>query len=176
MPLPTKIVLEVVTPMGLLLREEVDEVIAPGEDGYFGVRPGHTPFLSTLGLGEISFRVGGQWVYLTCFWGFCEVLPDRVNILAELGERKGRGAGGPLLVGFAAETEDLLARAEAKLVAKNLDFIVANDVSRSDAGIEADLNEVTVLDGKGGRHVIPLQAKRGVAESILDRVFGTEAP
>ena len=87
MALPTKIVLEVVTPMGLLLREEVDEVIAPGEDGYFGVRPGHTPFLSTLGLGEISYRVGGQWLYITCFWGFCEVLPDRVNILAELGER-----------------------------------------------------------------------------------------
>jgi F-type H+-transporting ATPase subunit epsilon len=65
----------------------VDEVIAPGEDGYFGVRPGHTPFLSTLGLGEISYRLGGQWLYLTCFWGFCEVLPDRVNILAELGER-----------------------------------------------------------------------------------------
>ena len=87
MALPTKIVLEVVTPMGLLLREEVDEVIAPGGDGYFGVRPGHTPFLSTLGLGEISSRVGGQWLYLTCFWGFCEVLPDRVNILAEMGER-----------------------------------------------------------------------------------------
>ena len=88
MPLPTKILLEVVTPMGLLLREEVDEVIAPGADGYFGVRPGHTPFLSTLGLGEISYRTGGQWLYLTCFWGFCEVLPDRVNILAELGERQ----------------------------------------------------------------------------------------
>ena len=87
MALPTKIVLEVVTPMGLLLREEVDEVIAPGEDGYFGVRPGHTPFLSTLGLGEITYKVGGQWLHLTCFWGFCEVLPDRVNILAELGER-----------------------------------------------------------------------------------------
>ena len=87
MALPTKIVLEVVTPMGLLLREEVDEVIAPGEDGYFGVRPGHTPFLSTLGLGEITYRVGGQWLHLTCFWGFCEVLPDRVNILAEVGER-----------------------------------------------------------------------------------------
>ena len=52
MALPTKILLEVVTPTGLLLREEVDEVIAPGEDGYFGVRPGHTPFLSTLGLGR----------------------------------------------------------------------------------------------------------------------------
>ena len=69
MALPTKIVLEVVTPMGLLLREEVDEVIAPGEDGYFGVRPGHTPFLSTLGLGEIQYRLGGQWLHLTCFWG-----------------------------------------------------------------------------------------------------------
>ena len=87
MPLPTKIVLEVVTPMGLLLREEVDEVIAPGEDGYFGVRPGHTPFLSTLGAGEITYRRGSEKSYLTCFWGFCEVLPDRVNILAELGER-----------------------------------------------------------------------------------------
>ena len=87
MPLPTKITLEVVTPMGLLLREEVDEVIAPGEDGYFGVLPGHTPFLSTLGLGEITYRLGGQCHHLTCFWGFCEVLPDRVNILAEIGER-----------------------------------------------------------------------------------------
>ncbi|HUG55230.1 MAG TPA: ATP synthase F1 subunit epsilon [Vicinamibacteria bacterium] len=87
MALPTKIVLEVVTPTGLLLREEVEEVIAPGEDGYFGVRPGHTPLLSTLGLGEIQYRVRGQWLFLTSFWGFCEVLPDRVNILAEIGER-----------------------------------------------------------------------------------------
>ena len=87
MPLPTSIELEVVTPEGLLLREQVDEVIAPGGEGYFGVLPGHTPFLSTLGLGEISYRRGAQWSHLTCFWGFCEVLPDRVNILAELGER-----------------------------------------------------------------------------------------
>jgi F-type H+-transporting ATPase subunit epsilon len=87
MPLPTKLVLEVVTPVGLLLREEVDEVIAPGELGYFGVLPGHTPFLSTLGVGEITYRVGGAWQHLTSFWGFCEVLPDRVNILAEVGER-----------------------------------------------------------------------------------------
>jgi F-type H+-transporting ATPase subunit epsilon len=86
-PLPTKITLEVVTPMGLLLREEVDEVVAPGEEGYFGVLPGHTPFLSTLGLGEITYRIGAQRLRLTCFWGFCEVLPDRVNILAEVGER-----------------------------------------------------------------------------------------
>jgi F-type H+-transporting ATPase subunit epsilon len=85
--LPTEILLEVVTPEGLLLREQVDEVVAPGEEGYFGVLPGHTPFLSTLGLGEITYRRGADKHHLSCFWGFCEVLPDRVNILAEIGER-----------------------------------------------------------------------------------------
>ena len=79
--------LEVVTPAGLLLREEVDEVIAPGQLGYFGVLPGHTPFLSTLGMGVIRYDKGAEQHHLTCFWGFCEVLPDRVNILAEIGER-----------------------------------------------------------------------------------------
>jgi F-type H+-transporting ATPase subunit epsilon len=85
--LPTRLTLEVVTPEGLLLREEVDDVVAPGDLGYFGVLPGHTPFLTTLGAGEISYGVGGARQRLTCFWGFCEVLPDRVSILAELGER-----------------------------------------------------------------------------------------
>ncbi len=85
--IPTSVVLEVVTPEGLLLRESVDEVVAPGADGYFGVRPGHTPMLSTLGIGVISYRLGATWHHLTSFWGFCEVLPDRVNILAEVGER-----------------------------------------------------------------------------------------
>jgi F-type H+-transporting ATPase subunit epsilon len=100
MALPTNLTLEVVTPEGLLLREVVDEVIAPGSDGYFGVRPGHTPMLASLGAGEISYRQGPTWQYLTCFWGFCEVLPDRVNVLAEIGER--------------AETIDV-SRAEAAL-------------------------------------------------------------
>jgi F-type H+-transporting ATPase subunit epsilon len=87
MALPTRLQLDVVTPEGLLLREEVEEVIAPGSEGSFGVLPGHTPFLTTLGVGEIAFRRGGEWSYLTCFWGFCEVLPDKVSILAEIGER-----------------------------------------------------------------------------------------
>jgi F-type H+-transporting ATPase subunit epsilon len=85
--LPTKLTLEVVTPEGLLLREEVDDVVAPGELGYFGVLPGHTPFLTTLGAGEITYKIGSARHRLTCFWGFCEVLPDRVSILAEVGER-----------------------------------------------------------------------------------------
>lgn len=87
MALPTHLTLEVVTPEGLLLKEQVDEVIAPGEEGYFGVLPGHTPFLSTLGVGEIAYRRGAEWGHLSCFWGFCEVLPDKVSILAEVGER-----------------------------------------------------------------------------------------
>jgi len=87
MPLPTMLTLEIVTPEGLLLRDEVDEVIAPGSDGYFGVRPGHTPLMAALGLGELSYRKQHAWRRLTCFSGWCEVLPDRVNVLAEIGER-----------------------------------------------------------------------------------------
>jgi F-type H+-transporting ATPase subunit epsilon len=87
MPLPTKLALEIVTPEGLLLRDEVDEVIAPGEEGYFGVRPGHTPLMATLGVGELTYRKDGTWQHLTCFSGWCEVLPDRVNVLADMGER-----------------------------------------------------------------------------------------
>lgn len=87
MALPDHLTLEIVTPSGLLLRDEVDEVVAPGEQGYFGVRPGHTPFLTTLGVGALAYRKGADWHYLSTFWGFCEVLPDQVNVLAEVGER-----------------------------------------------------------------------------------------
>jgi F-type H+-transporting ATPase subunit epsilon len=87
MALPSKLALEIVTPEGLLLRDEVQEVIAPGELGYFGVRPGHTPLMATLGMGEFSYRKENAWHRLTCFSGWCEVLPDRVNVLADIGER-----------------------------------------------------------------------------------------
>jgi F-type H+-transporting ATPase subunit epsilon len=87
MALPLKLTLEIVTPEGLLLRDEVEELIAPGEQGYFGVRPGHTPLMATLGAGELSYRREGAWHRITCFSGWCEVLPDRVNVLADVGER-----------------------------------------------------------------------------------------
>ena len=85
--LPTKLLVELVTQEGLLLRESVDELIAPGADGYFGVLPGHTPMLAALGNGSLWIRSGTKEMLFSCFGGFCEVLPDRVNILAELGER-----------------------------------------------------------------------------------------
>ena len=85
--LPTKLTLEVVTPDGLLMRDEVDSVQAPGSEGSFGVLPGHIPMLTTLGAGEITYRQGAETGHIVCLFGFCEVLPDRVHILAEGGER-----------------------------------------------------------------------------------------
>lgn len=79
--------LEVVTPDGLLLRDEVESVQAPGSEGSFGVLPGHIPLLTTLGAGEIVYRKGGEVGRIVCLFGFCEVLPDRVHIMAESGER-----------------------------------------------------------------------------------------
>jgi F-type H+-transporting ATPase subunit epsilon len=87
MALPTKLTLEIVTPDRSLVREEVDEVELPGSEGYFGVLPGHTPLLSTLMVGEMWYRVGQEKRYLAVAGGFVEVLPDRVTVLAQIGER-----------------------------------------------------------------------------------------
>jgi len=87
MPLPESIHLEIVTPERRLVSEVVDEVILPGSEGSLGVRPGHTPLLTTLGIGELVYRRGGDKRYLAIAWGFAEVLPDRVSVLAEIAER-----------------------------------------------------------------------------------------
>jgi len=87
MALPTKLTLEIVTPDRALLREEVDEVVVPGSQGEFGVLPGHTPMLSTLQIGELWYRQGQEKHYLAIAFGFVEVLPDRVTVLAQVGER-----------------------------------------------------------------------------------------
>ncbi len=87
MALPTKIALEIVTPDRSLVREEVDEVELPGSEGYFGVLPGHTPLLSMLMVGELWYRIGQEKRYLAVAGGFVEVLPDRVTVLAQVGER-----------------------------------------------------------------------------------------
>ncbi len=87
MALPTKLKLEIVTPARALLAEEVDEVVVPGSEGYFGVLPGHTPLLSMLKVGELWFRQGQEKHYLAVAFGFVEVLPDRVTVLADIGER-----------------------------------------------------------------------------------------
>jgi F-type H+-transporting ATPase subunit epsilon len=87
MALPTKITLEIVTPDRSLVNEQVDEVQLPGSDGYFGVLPGHTPLLATLTVGEMWYRVGQEVRYLAIAFGFVEVQPDRVTVLAQIAER-----------------------------------------------------------------------------------------
>jgi F-type H+-transporting ATPase subunit epsilon len=87
MALPTSIDLQIVTPDRLLVHEQVDEVQIPGSEGYFGVLPGHTPLLASLAVGELWFRKGPDKTYLAIAFGFAEVLPDRVTILARIAER-----------------------------------------------------------------------------------------
>ena len=87
MALPTSIDLQIVTPDRMIVHEQVDEVEIPGVDGYFGVLPGHTPMLAALSVGEMWYRKGQEKTYLAIAFGFAEVLPERVTILAQLAER-----------------------------------------------------------------------------------------
>ena len=96
------------------------------------------------------------------------VLHGTPDILADLGLRR-RASGGPVLVGFAAETQDVVTRAAEKREQKHADLIVANDVARSDSGFDVDTNAVTIV-GADGAESLPLQSKDRVAAEILDRV------
>ena len=98
------------------------------------------------------------------------VLEEGPDILAELGRSKGP----EILVGFAAETDDLLANAAQKLAAKNADFIVANDISAPGLGIGSDRNAVTILSKDGSSRTVPEASKAEIADAILDRIFGAE--
>src|SRR5262245_49158872 len=87
MALPTKLQLQIVSAERSLVNETVDEVEVPGADGYFGVLPGHTPLLALLGAGELWYRQGQEKTYLLIAFGFAEVQPDRVTILAHIAEK-----------------------------------------------------------------------------------------
>jgi F-type H+-transporting ATPase subunit epsilon len=87
MALPSKIHLQIVSADRSLVNEQVDEVEVPGLDGYFGVLPGHTPLLAVLGTGELWYRIGNDKSYLAIAFGFAEVQPDQMTVLAEVAER-----------------------------------------------------------------------------------------
>jgi F-type H+-transporting ATPase subunit epsilon len=77
---------ELATPSRMLVSDEVDEVVAPGIEGYFGVLPGHAALLTTLGNGSVTYRIGREEKRLAVLGGFAEVQPERVIILAEVAE------------------------------------------------------------------------------------------
>jgi phosphopantothenoylcysteine decarboxylase/phosphopantothenate--cysteine ligase len=102
--------------------------------------------------------------------GLTLALVRNPDILAQVAAQKSAGYGPRLTVGFAAETEELLANARSKLTRKKLDMIAANDVTASDAGFAVDTNRVTLLTGDGEIEALPLLSKTEVAEAILDKV------
>ena len=122
--LPSKINLTVVTRERKIIDAEVDEVILPATDGEIGVLPGHTPLLAMLRIGQLRYRTGGRTERLVISWGFAEVLPDRVIVLAERGFLPGeidRAAAEQERIAAEREIADLsshdpeFARVEARL-------------------------------------------------------------
>lgn len=81
-----KLKLEMVTPYKQVLSEEVDEIIMPGQMGELGILPGHTPLLTTLKVGEFTYRKGGSSFHVAVNWGYVEVEEDTVIVLAETAE------------------------------------------------------------------------------------------
>jgi F-type H+-transporting ATPase subunit epsilon len=148
MALPTSIDLQIVTPEKMLVREQVDEVEIPGTDGYFGVLPGHTPMLASLAVGELWYRKGQEKTYLSIAYGFCEVLPERVTILAQLAERAEEID--------VARAEEARKRAEARLTAAKGEV----DYERARSALVKSLARLQVssraqLAGRVGRQRMP---------------------
>jgi F-type H+-transporting ATPase subunit epsilon len=79
--------LEIVTPEKLVVKGSAEEAQIPGLNGYLGILPGHAPLITELAVGLITYRMGGETHTLAVAWGFMEVLPDKVTILAEAAER-----------------------------------------------------------------------------------------
>jgi len=129
-----RLLLEIVTPYRLVISEEVDEVVAPGLEGEFGVLPGHTPFLTILKLGEMSYRKGNERRYLVINWGYAEVEPDKVIILAE-GCEKAEEIDIERAISAKKRAEERLAMAERK--AEGIDIERARaSLARATARIE----------------------------------------
>ena len=124
MALPAHLTLVIVTPDRAVAHDHVDEVEIPGADGYFGVLPGHTPLLASLQVGELWYRKASEKSYMSIAFGFAEVLPDRVTILAQIAERADE-----IDVGRA---EDEKRRAEAQL-------------SRRPSGTEIEAARISML-------------------------------
>ncbi len=129
--------LEVVTPERLIVNTTTDEAQVPGKSGYLGILPGHAPLITELAIGEISYRQNGVLTYLSVAWGFAEVLPERVTILAETAER-----AEDIDIKRAQEARD---RAEQRL--KKID--ASTDVDRANAALERANSRLEVA---GTRH------------------------
>ncbi len=132
-----KLTLEVVTPHGPVLKDEVDEVVAPGSEGEFGVLPGHVPFVTTLKVGMLIYKKGGTTNYLFVNSGYSEISGDTVLVLADSAE-KAEDIDVERAKAAMKRAEELLKKQE------NVDF------ARAQAALERAINRIQVAE-KAGR-------------------------
>jgi F-type H+-transporting ATPase subunit epsilon len=130
--------LEIVTPSRLLVKDAAEEAQIPGLSGYLGILPGHAPLLTELGVGAITYKANGVTHTLALAWGFAEVLPDKVTILAEAAERPQE-----IDVARAQEAKD---RAEALL--KSNDLKVEVDYARAEDALQRAETRLSVAKEK----------------------------
>jgi F-type H+-transporting ATPase subunit epsilon len=133
-----RLTVELATPARLCVAETADEVVVPGIEGYFGVLPGHAAFLTTLGIGEVMYRVGRDEHYLAVSGGFAEVRNDKVIILADSAER-------PEEIDR-ARAEQAKERAERRLSGRGSDD--ATDYARATAALDRALTRLQTA-GRG---------------------------
>ena len=132
-----RLTVELATPTRLVVAAEVDEVVAPGSQGYFGVLPGHAPLLATLGIGEVIYRIGRDEHHVAVSGGFAEVRNDKVIILADSAET-------PADIDR-TRAERARERAEARLSGRNQEEI---DYTRAAAALARALTRLQVA-GRG---------------------------
>jgi F-type H+-transporting ATPase subunit epsilon len=131
----SKLKLEIVTPYGLILSEDVDEVICSGSEGEFGVLPGHVPFFTTLKIGMLAYKKGNSTKYVFVNWGYAEVGPERVMILADSAEK--------------SEDIDIeRAKAAMKRAEERLKKTEEFDFARSSSSLERSIVRVQVAEKK----------------------------
>jgi F-type H+-transporting ATPase subunit epsilon len=128
-----RLTLELATPSRLVVSTEVDEVIVPGSLGYFGVLPGHAPLLSTLGIGELTYRIEREEYHVAVVGGFAEVRNDKVVILADSAET-------PADIDR-ARAERARERAEARLAGRSQEEV---DYARATAALTRALTRLQV--------------------------------
>ena len=128
------------TPSRMLVSLDVDEVVAPGSEGYFGVLPGHAALLTTLGNGAVTYRTGRDEKHLAVMGGFAEVQPERVIILAEVAEAPGEIDR--------ARAERARQRAETRLAGRHPEGRDGGEIdfNRALAALERALARILVAD------------------------------
>ncbi|MDA8079377.1 MAG: F0F1 ATP synthase subunit epsilon [Nitrospiraceae bacterium] len=128
-----KLLLEIVTPQGLVFSEEVDEVTAEGSEGEFGVLPGHVPFVTTLKIGMLTCKKGTESIFFFVNWGYAEVGPEKVLVLADSAERSD-------------EIDVERAKAAMKRAEDRLKAAADVDFARAESALERAVTRVQIVE------------------------------